>query len=316
MANPLKRFKAWRQGRTPAGDTKRLEVHTAEGLVLNLTLAAPFQRAVVVVLDQLLVLIVLILFIIGYFYSGINRALNPALATILFYLTTFFMRTFALMVQEMVWNGRTLCKIWFGMRVISLDGTGLKSGQVLVRNLVREMEFFLPVTVILSAGGDFGFNQTMAAGILLITVLTIFFSRRSQRLGDYLANTAVIMDPKPVLLPDMAAASSRDTRFIFTKAQLDHYGRHELHVLEDVLRVKPTTAQNERKRQDDKQKTIAETIAKRIGWVDPIGDGQVRSFLAAFYAAQRDHLERRRMMGDLRENKFHGEPKPAEEANP
>ncbi|MEL7272184.1 MAG: RDD family protein [Pseudomonadota bacterium] len=316
MANPFQRFLAWRNRQKSIGDTKQIDVHTAEGLVLKLTLAAPFQRAVVVVLDQLLVLLVLILFIIGYFYSGINTLFNSALATILFYLTTFFLRTFALMVQEMVWNGRTLCKMWFGMRVISLDGTGLKSGQVLVRNLVREMEFFLPVMVLFGGFTNFGFDQYMAVAILLVTVCTIFFSRRSQRMGDYLANTVVVMDPKPVLLADMAAPSHGDLRFTFTKAQLDHYGRHELHVLEDVLRVKPAKGKKERQRQEEKQLTIAQTIARRIGWNGRIVGGQVRPFLAAFYAAQRDHLERRRMMGDMRENKFHTEPSPDEKASP
>lgn len=312
MANLLQRWRARKTNRDTG--PKQVSVHTAEGLVLDLTLASPFQRAVVVVLDQIVVLIALVLLIVAYFYSGIATTMNTAFATILFYLTTFFLRTFGLMVQEMVWNGRTLAKMWFGMRVVSLDGTGLKPGQVLVRNLVREMEFFLPMTFFFSAGSNFTFNQIIAVVILLITTLTILLSRRSQRLGDYLANTVVIMDPRPVLLADLAVqeGAGAGLGLRFTPAQLDHYGRHELHVLEDVLRVQPASDADGRARQLAKQVTIAEAIAKRIGWTEPVGSDSA-FFLSTFYTAQRDHLERKRLMGDVRDDKFHRAPKAQED---
>ena len=53
--------------------------------------------------------------------------------------------------------------------------------------------------------------------------------------------------------------------------------------------------------------TIVEKIRTKIDYPDPIAPEDCADFLAAFYNAQREHLERRQLFGEKRADKHHGE---------
>jgi hypothetical protein len=148
-----------------------------------------------------------------------------------------------------------------------------------------------------------------------IFTLMPLFNRDGLRVGDMVAGTLVIMAPKATLLPDLAGAAGRssvpltaqeggprETRYAFTPAQLGFYGVYELQTLEAVLRR--ADANNLTARQE-----IARRIRTKIGWPDASQGGfeergfDVTAFLAAFYAAQRAHLERRMLFGKRRKDK-------------
>ncbi|MDE3102944.1 MAG: RDD family protein [Chloroflexota bacterium] len=78
---------------------------------------------------------------------------------------------------EWLWNGRTVGKRLFGLRVIAADGSPASFVAVLVRNLVRAVDF-LPALY--------------GVGLLAIVV-----SGRAQRLGDLAAGTFVVRAPRP-----------------------------------------------------------------------------------------------------------------------
>jgi len=80
-------------------------------------------------------------------------------------------------VLEWLWDGRTLGKRMFGLRVISADGSPASFTAVLVRNLLRIVDF-LPAF--------YGLG-----------LLAIVLSSRSQRLGDLAAGTYVVRAPRP-----------------------------------------------------------------------------------------------------------------------
>ena len=74
--------------------------------------------------------------------------------------------------------------------------------------------------------------------------------------------------------------------------QLDAYGIAELHKLEEVLRGN-----------DDRAlQTVAEAIARKIGWSGPKRDA--RPFLTAYYGDLRAHLERKLLLGNRRADKY------------
>ena len=133
----------------------------------------------------------------------------PALAA-LYALTSFFIRIPYYALSELVWNGRTLGKRMVGIRVISLDGRRLTAHQIVARNLMKEVEVFLPIAFILSAPGSSGAVSLLLLlwfiGVLFVPVL----NRRRQRLGDMLADTIVVDTPRAVLLPDLSRRLKAD----------------------------------------------------------------------------------------------------------
>ena len=80
---------------------------------------------------------------------------------------------------EWLWNGQTIGKRAYGLRVINEDGSPAGFVAVFVRNLVRMVDF-LP--------SFYGLG-----------LLSIVFTARSQRLGDLAAGTFVVRAPKPQL---------------------------------------------------------------------------------------------------------------------
>jgi hypothetical protein len=80
---------------------------------------------------------------------------------------------------EWLWNGQTVGKRRAGLRVIGADGEPARFTAVLIRNLLRVVDF-LP--------------GWYAIGVVMISV-----TPRSQRLGDLAAGTYVVRAPRPRL---------------------------------------------------------------------------------------------------------------------
>jgi uncharacterized RDD family membrane protein YckC len=80
-------------------------------------------------------------------------------------------------VLEWLWNGQTLGKRAFGLRVITEDGSPAPFTAVLIRNLLRLVDF-LPA-------------------LYGVGVMAIVLSPKSQRLGDMAAGTYVVRAPRP-----------------------------------------------------------------------------------------------------------------------
>ncbi len=219
----------------------------------------------------------------------------------LFFMLVFLVRTPYYIFAELVWNGRTLGKRLVRTRVISADGTRLSPYQVVARNLMKEVEVFLPIAILFGGGGA-GVWLGLALVVWMIGVLCVpLFSKRNQRLGDMIAGTLVIDQPATRLLPDLAArAASGRAGFTFTQEQLQIYGRFELQALEKILREPPKTPQLTA-RVDE----VAQTIRRRIGFDDQLSPADHWDFLSDFYRQQREFLESRHLFGDTRENKFH-----------
>lgn len=86
---------------------------------------------------------------------------------------------------EIVWNGQTPGKRLVGIRVLRTDGTPAHISEIVIRNLVRVVDF-LPVA--------YGFG-----------LVTMFFNRQARRLGDFAAGTLVIKEQATVALDSLQA---------------------------------------------------------------------------------------------------------------
>jgi len=155
----------------------RLEVETADHVVLRYDLAGAGTRGSAALVDVL----VSVLMVIGLTVAAVQVGgrLPVAVAQQLAGLAAFLILAswvayFVLL--EWLWNGQTLGKRRSGLRVIGADGEPARFTAVLVRNLVRLIDF-LP-------------------GYYALGVVVMFLTPRSQRLGDLAAGTYVVRAPK------------------------------------------------------------------------------------------------------------------------
>jgi uncharacterized RDD family membrane protein YckC len=223
--------------------------------------------------------------------------------TVLIILMGFLLRTPYYVLSELIWNGRTLGKRITGIRVINVDGRRLTPHQVAARNLMKEVEIFAPMGLLGTIGEQSGLEGGLTVVWLLVVVIVPLANRRRQRIGDMIAGTLVVDNPRSVLLSDLALSSpakaSSQPAFEFLPEHLDIYGKYELQTLEDVLR--DTT----KKPHTEEIIKIVRTITRRIRYEDAVKPGQEMLFLNDFYRAQREHLESLKLFGKARENKYH-----------
>jgi uncharacterized RDD family membrane protein YckC len=229
-----------------------------------------------------------------------------AIASMLFFLT----RVPYYVATELIWNGQTLGKRFMKIKVVSHDGRSLGTHAIVLRNLMKEAEIFLPATLLLSLDATSPVLSLAALAWVAMALLIPLLNPHRQRLGDLLAGTHVIHLPQPVLLKDLAQETlpqdSDGTRITFLSHQLDHYGAFELQTLETLLRadtgrMSPASYANHRQTLAG----IIDRIRRKIGYADPVEPADHQAFLQAFYTAQRAHLEQRQLFGDRRADKHH-----------
>lgn len=276
-----------------------------EGVPLNFEVAGLGMRTAAQLIDILITLmfIAAVMILLGLSDLASWTAIST-IGALLF----FFIRAPYYVLTELLWNGQTLGKRICRLRVVSSDGRSLAPYSITVRNLMKEMEVFVPGTAIFMAQA----LDPLEVIILLIWIGVLLavplLNRKRQRLGDMIANTYVIYQPQAILMPDLTARAGTEARerFAFLAHQLDHYGAYELQTLERVLHIDTSKfGADVARRHRDNLLEISRKIRDKIEYLDPVPDKDVPEFLEAFYLAQRRFLESRKLFGDAREDKFH-----------
>ena len=186
------------------------------------------------------------------------------------------------------------------IRIAARDGGRLTAEAVIARNLLRDIELFLPLVLVAGAqSGDGGLAGLAALAWFAIFMTFPFFNRDAMRAGDLVAGTFVVeapgrrregaLDVSRAALGQEAAQGSHGYRF--GEAELAVYGEYELQVLERILRDNRADAMVQ----------VAETICAKIGWT--AGRGDERAFLEAFYAQLRARLESELRFGKRKADK-------------
>lgn len=287
---------------------RRREVVTPEGIALPFSVASRGARAAALLLDFMIVyggLIVAILLLIwllgGVIETGVEQAgMLGELLVILFFALLFLARYGYFLAFELGPRGATPGKRVLGIRVAARDGGRLTAEAVIARNLLRDIELFMPIVFIAGApSGNSGAAGIAAALWFGIFMLFPFFNRDALRAGDLVAGTWVVDAPKAKLqeaLSTEGAASGRASfatgaDYRFGPEELSVYGEYELQTLERVLR-------NDR---PEELTSVMEAICRKIGWSPGYGDE--RAFLEAFYAQLRARLETGMRFGNRKANK-------------
>jgi uncharacterized RDD family membrane protein YckC len=276
------------------------EVTTPEGVPLPFEIASGGDRVAGFFLDSLIQFAVLFVVLMLASFAAPEGADGWMWALLL--LLFFFLRNFYFTWFELRWQGATPGKRVTHTRVMDADGGPLRADAVLVRNLMRELETWLPLSVLLMPEyiwPDAPAWARLVSGLwALVFAFLPLFNRHRMRVGDMVAGTIVVRAPRAVLLADIGGKEVRRSAatYRFTERQLDIYGIYELQVLEDLLRRRQAM------HKDRALRAVCERIRKKIKWTG--GKVQTERFLREFYAALRARLEQKMLLGRRKADKY------------
>lgn len=270
---------------------------TPEGVDLRVRVAGPGERLAALMIDAALIIGIMIVGLLLCLGAGwVMGFRNAEFLFVLVVVGGFLLRNGWFIAFELTPYAATPGKRATGLRVAARNGGRLTAGAILARNGMRELELFLPLTMVFAGGGEGVDGWMYLFGVVWAGVFALFplFNRDHLRVGDLVAGTWVVHAPKVTLLRDMVDDQPvLHEDFAFTLAQLDAYGVKELHVLEDVLR----------KADRKVMAAVAERIRAKVGWTAAAYETD-RPFLQAYYTAVRGRLETRMLLGRRKRDKF------------
>lgn len=278
---------------------------TPEGIAVPVTVASRGARAGALMLDLTFIFLLILGSTLLLFYiaggavqtlseveniSAAGRALQFLM--IVWIIILFLFRNAYFLYFELGPRGATPGKRLAGIRIAARDGGRLTAEMVIARNLLRDIELFLPIVFLSSAGVESGAAWLAATGWFLIFMLFPMFNRDALRAGDIIAGSWVVERPRQKL--ESVLSSAQRTRYQFGEAELSVYGEYELQALERVLR----------ERRHESIESVYQTISAKIGRTD--GWNDERAFLEDYYTQLRARLEAGMRMGRRKADKFAG----------
>ena len=295
-----------------AVDKRRRTMVTPEGISLPITVGSRGARIGALLLDfsflyiGMLIIMIIFALMLGSLFTTLLEGLDEQISGIgEFFLVVIIVFLFVaryayFLSMELGPRGATWGKRIVGLRVAARDGGRLTAEAVIARNLIRDIELFLPLAFLWAASeGQMG--SAGVAGAIWFTIFLAFpfFNKDAMRAGDLIAGTWVVEAPRTKLAQTMSTqGAARGTSeltgatYEFGDDELAVYGEHELQTLERLLR----------NNQEDALVTVHGTICAKIGWAP--GGGDERAFLEAFYAQLRAKLEGDMRFGKRKANKF------------
>lgn len=145
---------------------------TPQGVVLDLEVAGLGHRGAARLID---ILIVIAMLVVGTLFLGLLPP-TPALVTqVIFGFLVIFGYP---IVAETYFRGRTIGKWVLGLRTVTLEAGPVGFREAFIRSLFQLVD-------ILATFGS-------------AAIVSVMFTRRSQRLGDFAAGTFVIIDPRVI----------------------------------------------------------------------------------------------------------------------
>ena len=281
------------------------ELVTPEGVPLSFVTATLGDRFAALLLDVLLIIAaggVLMVLTVMATTGGGGEWFWAFTMLVMFLIQNFYFIWF-----EARGGGTTPGKRKIGIRVIDASGGPLTTDAIVVRNLTRVVEIWLPLAVLtvpreLVADAPPWITWLAFLWLLALAALPLFNAKRL-RMGDLVAGTRVVRAPETLLLPDVGATGVRrakaGARHVFTPDQLSVYGIYELQVLEDVLRPAPGQLM-----QNEAVRAVAARIARKIEWPTKVPPKDARRFLEDYYTALRSRLEGKLLLGKRKADKY------------
>jgi uncharacterized RDD family membrane protein YckC len=154
----------------------KLTIDTPEQTALEYPIAGLGSRFLALLADTAIQIVLAIFAVIVGTFIGIGLAkvwgLGPQWVVAIIVICLFLLNSGYFALFETFWNGQTPGKRYAQIRVIKDDGRPIGAYEAIVRNAVRLVDA-LP-------------------GMYGVGLISIFLSRQSKRLGDYVAGTVVV----------------------------------------------------------------------------------------------------------------------------
>lgn len=143
-------------------------------------------------------------------------------------------------LSELFWRGQTIGKRVTQIRVVKADGFALDPASILIRNLFRVADHLSPLWIV------------------------PLLSSRSQRIGDMVAGTVVVLDD-PRSLTDvrtrLSDKSAAEAEFRFDHATLKRLGAGDVEAIERIL---DRWGELPREQQETLLRTIVDPLARKL----------------------------------------------------
>jgi len=156
-----------------------VEIETPEHVVFSCSLAGPARRALAYLIDLLVRAAIVIAIGIALSLASLGQAEISGWKLGALLLLMFALEWGYFVVCESLMSGRSVGKRALGLRVVTRDGLPVSFGGSVLRNLLRAADF-------LPTGYAIG-------------LLTMALDPRFRRLGDWAADTMVIVEERPRL---------------------------------------------------------------------------------------------------------------------
>ncbi len=297
---------------TPRADRRRTLV-TPEGIALPIVLASRGTRLGALLIDLAIMITSILAVSLGLILIGVqlfgSGGKGPGreageFIVVLWLLGVWLLRYAYFLVFELGPKGATPGKRITGVRIAARSGGRLSAEMVVARNLLRDIEVFLPLQLLIGTqvSETTDYAALGASAWFLLFALFPLFNRDRLRAGDLIAGTWVIEAPRRKLEAALSTtgtalrgtSSATGAQYRFSDTDLAVYGEFELQTLERVLR-------------EDRPEALAavqEAICRKLGW-NP-GAGDERAFLEAYYTQLRARLESGMRMGRRKADKNAG----------
>ncbi len=218
------------------GSEETLVIETPERVPLHFALASIGNRFLACAVDHTLQILTIFLMYIGFiFIAGVTSNVAelteaPKWVVAVLIIILFLISSGYFVFFEWLWNGQTPGKRWLKLRVIREDGRPITFWEAMVRNLSRIFDMQpTPIPII---------------GFYSIGLISVFISRRDQRIGDMFAGTVVVREreaeaptfDKVFAGPVSDSAYRRAFKPAQFTADLDKLTEPEIEVVETFLR--------------------------------------------------------------------------------
>ncbi len=159
-----------------------ISIDTTQNVSLHFAKATLGDRIIAYIIDLLIKIVYYVIIVLGCIHLFGIDALNDN--WVIFFLVVFYVPVFLYdLLFEALMDGQTPGKKIMKIKVVNLEGNSLSLGAIFLRWLFRIIDF-------------------MPLGYWLIGIISIAVTKKSQRIGDVLAQTTVIKVKNLVELRD------------------------------------------------------------------------------------------------------------------
>ena len=216
---------------------RTLEIVTSQNVAIDYNLANIGERGVAFIMDVIFMAVLIFLLSIVQSLVVPNQYFE-----VVAYSTSFVIFSFYTLYSEIVMNGQSWGKRLTGLKVVKINGTEARLSDYLVRWAFRSVDIYLTFTTL---------------GIIMINS-----SVKSQRLGDMLANTAVvkIKPERKVTLANIESLKNKSTHVIQYK-EVVRMNEKEMLLLKSAL---DQTRQNSNRAHEEALAMLTSVMEERL----------------------------------------------------